>query len=373
MERFGFSSLLAAGRCESDEGDMSYLLQEGDAVCWIPEMSRSVNPIRNLAALIRIWSVLRTERPLIVHTHTAMAGCLGRIAAKAAGVPIIVHTFHGNSLQQYFSPLMNRFFLNVERLLAKFTDAICVICKQQLCELSDDLSVAPRQKFRVVPLGLELDTFLSLPYPTLMARKLKVLWLGRLVPVKGIDLLSKVIRTAVTRDIKIEFVVAGDGSEAHTIKSLASEFPGHVRWLGWQKDIVRLVESSDVLLQTSRNEGTPVSLIQGMAGARPFVSTAVGGIKDMVVSPVVQELRGCSWYANAVLTPNDPASMVEALEELANNPSLLRSMGTCSRQFANSIYRKELLLSNLNALYHELIERKTHGVTRDLDSSTTRA
>src|SRR5262245_5985011 len=111
MEQFGFSTILASGTCERGEGDMSYLLTNEDEIYWIPELSRSVSPVKNLVALCRIWRLLKRERPIIVHTHTAMAGCLGRIAAKAAGVPVIVHTFHGNSLQQYFSPLVNRIFL----------------------------------------------------------------------------------------------------------------------------------------------------------------------------------------------------------------------------------------------------------------------
>src|SRR6185369_5516807 len=137
MQHFGFSTLLVSGSCEREDGDMSYLLGNEDLVCWIPELSRSVRPFRNFLALWRIWRVLRRESPLIVHTHTAMAGCLGRIAAKLAGVPIIVHTFHGNSLKQYFSPLASSVFLRVERFLATFTDAICVICEQQFHELSD--------------------------------------------------------------------------------------------------------------------------------------------------------------------------------------------------------------------------------------------
>jgi UDP-N-acetylglucosamine:LPS N-acetylglucosamine transferase len=165
LSALGYHAILAAGDCEEGEGDMSYLLDPADSVRRIPELSRSVSPARNLRALWQLWRVIRSERPAIVHTHTAMAGCLGRAAAILAGVPIVVHTFHGNSLRQYFSPATSRVFLTIERLLAWGTDAICVISPQQLEELSDDMRIAPRSKFRVVPLGLDLAPYFQLPAP----------------------------------------------------------------------------------------------------------------------------------------------------------------------------------------------------------------
>src|ERR1039458_2495687 len=117
--------LPVAGTCEPEDGDMSYLLQAADSVRWVPELSRSVRPWRNLKALWRLWRLLRCERPTIVHTHTAMAGCLGRLAAVLSGAPIVIHTFHGNSLNEYFSRFRAGVFRRVEQLLARFTDALC--------------------------------------------------------------------------------------------------------------------------------------------------------------------------------------------------------------------------------------------------------
>ena len=129
LPALGYDPILAAGDFEDGEGDMSYLLDPADRFYRIPQLSRSVSPIRNLMALLRIWRLIRKERPAIVHTHTAMAGCLGRAAAIVAGVPIVIHTFHGNSLRHYFSPAKSAMFLAIERLLSRRTDAICVISR----------------------------------------------------------------------------------------------------------------------------------------------------------------------------------------------------------------------------------------------------
>jgi hypothetical protein len=136
LNQLGYNSTLIVGRCESDEADMRYLLQSGDRVTFLPRMARSVSALRDLAALWALYRLIRRERPDIVHTHTAKAGALGRLAAFLARVPIIVHTFHGNSLQAYFSAPFSLVARLVERSLARITDRICVLCPQQMEELA---------------------------------------------------------------------------------------------------------------------------------------------------------------------------------------------------------------------------------------------
>ena len=184
----GYRSQLVTGVCEAADGDMSYLLSSGDPVVQLPDLSRSVSPLRNLKALWAMWRLMRRTRPDIVHTHTAMAGCLGRLAAIMAGVPVIVHTFHGNSLRHYFSPAAAAVFRRVEMLLARFTDAICVVSPQQIDELSGEFGIAPRERFRAVPLGIALGDYLCIP-PAPPGPVLRVAWVGRLVGVKNVPLL----------------------------------------------------------------------------------------------------------------------------------------------------------------------------------------
>jgi glycosyltransferase involved in cell wall biosynthesis len=359
LPRLGYRSVLVAGDCEDGEGDMGYLLDAASPVHRIPDLSRSVSPVRNLRAFWKLWRMLRKERPSIAHTHTAMAGCLGRAAAILAGVPVIIHTFHGNSLRQYFSPAASAVFLAVERLLARRTDAICVISPQQLEELSSDLRVAPRSKFRVVPIGLDLTVCLELPLPA-PSGTIRVGWFGRLVQVKNIGLLLDIVQKSERR---FEFHVAGNGPDRRFIEAALPGLASQLVWYGWQRDIIPILASCDLVIQTSRNEGTPVALIQGMAAGRPFLSTAVGGVVDMTVGEARTLTSGAAWFDNAVLVEPRPEAFASALAEFATSPERIPKMGQAARALASARYRQEALISNLDSLYRELLERKLQHAT----------
>lgn len=362
LQPLGYRCILATGDCETGEGDMSYLLDSTDHVLRFPDLSRSVSPLRNLRVLLRLWGSVRKERPHIVHTHTAMAGCVGRAAAILAGVPIIVHTFHGNSLRGYFSPMVSRIFLSIERLLARRTDVICVISPQQLDELSSDMRLAPRSRFRVVPLGLDLAPFLRQPMPS-PSVVIRIGWFGRLVDVKNIALLLQVIAAAGRSQRQFEFHVAGDGPDRALIETALPRLSSSLVWHGWQRDITPVLGACDVLIQTSRNEGTPVALIQGMAAGRPFLSTAVGGVVDMTCGSGRDLTEGAKWFDNAILVDPNPEAFVRALEELASRPERIVEMGQAARVFAAANFRQETLVANLDALYRELLERKVPHLT----------
>jgi glycosyltransferase involved in cell wall biosynthesis len=357
MAALAYRTVLVAGSCEAEDGDMRYLVEAADPVRWVPELSRSVHPWRNLKALWRLWRLLRRERATIVHTHTAMAGCLGRLAAVLSGAPIIIHTFHGNCLNEYFSHIRAGAFRRIEQLLARFTDALCVVSPQQATELSVKFHVAPAHKFHVVPLGLELDEYFALRPPA-DGGPLTVGWFGRMVPVKNIALLAATIENALQRNRDIRFVIAGDGPDGCALSGVVDRHGGRVEWLGWQREILPAMARCDVVLQTSRNEGTPVALIQGMAAARPFVSTAVGGVVDMVSGGVEHSSGGARWYANCALVEPDAAALAGALEALAVDRTLVARMGLAGRDLASRQYRKETLVRNVDALYRDLLRKK---------------
>ncbi len=360
MAALDYRTVLVVGVCESSDGDMSYLLRPEDPVRWLPELSRSVRPWSNLRALWGLWRLMRRERPIIVHTHTAMAGCLGRLAAVLSGTPIIVHTFHGNSLSQYFSPWTTRAFLLIERLLARFTDVICALSPQQAQELSERFRIAPSEKFRIVPLGFDLDDCFALPPPALEG-PLTVGWFGRLVPVKNVALLAATVAETRAAGCDIRFLIAGDGPDRAIVERLAREHGDRVTWLGWQRDILPLLARCHVILQTSRNEGTPVALIQAMAAGRPFISTAVGGVPDMLSSPLRRSENGVHWYDNAALAGSTPAALTAAIAVFEADRALPAQMGRAGRAFASTHYRKERLVSDLDTLYCELLEVKSRG------------
>ena len=358
LAALSYRTVLAAGSCEAEDGDMGYLVRDDDPLYWAPDLSRSVRPWHNLKALWRLWRLMRRERPDIVHTHTAMAGCLGRLAALLSGAPIIIHTFHGNSLNEYFSRFQTGVFRRIEQVLARFTDVLCVVSPQQAGQLSGTFHIAPLDKFRVVPLGLELDPYFELAAPAQHSGPLTVGWFGRLVPVKNVPLLRATIEEALRRDEELRFVIAGDGPDRAGLENVAALYGGRVEWLGWQQDIRPVLARCDVVLQTSRNEGTPVALIQAMAAARPFVSTAVGGVVDMVSGGVAHQADGARWYANGVLAEPHAPALAGALLALARDRALLARMGCAGQAFAFARHRKELLVENVDALYRELLCRK---------------
>src|SRR5205823_3788970 len=327
---------------------MSYLLRESDPVLSIPEMSRSVSPWQDFLALVALYRFLRREKPSIVHTHTAKAGVLGRIAARLAGVPVIVHTFHGNVLNHYFSRPVSWAIRQVERVLALFTDGICVLAPQQASELADQHHIASRDKIHLIPLGMDLSAFGAIgPRPG--DGRITVGWMGRFVPVKDIPLLLAVARETTRRTDRVRFIVAGDGPEAPLVKALADELgPDRFEWLGWREDVTEVLAGCDVLIQTSRNEGTPVALIQGMAAGRPFLSTPAGGVVNMVTGAVRREQDGCRWFDNGILAEATPAAFASALCELASHPDAICRMGLCAAEFANASHSLPTTLQSLD-------------------------
>lgn len=350
---------------------MSYLLHSDDPICFIPEMSRKISPWADLKTLIALCRHLRRMRPQIVHTHTAKAGALGRIAAWLTRVPVVVHTFHGNVLHGYFSRPVSWAVRQVERALAYGADAICVLGPQQAFEIAERYRIAPRRKVHVIPLGMDLShldalaSLANLERTTRSGGRITVGWLGRFVAIKNIPLLLASVKETLRRTDRVRFVVAGDGPEASRVKDLAAELgPKRFAWLGWRQDVAGVLAECDVLMQTSHNEGTPVALIEGMAAGRPFVSTPAGGVVDMVSGPMRREESGCRWFDNAILATPEPGPFASALCWLAENPAELRDMGANATLFARAHYSLPSLLSSLDRLYSNLLSQKAAVSTR---------
>ncbi|MCX6591240.1 MAG: glycosyltransferase [Acidobacteria bacterium] len=327
----GYETRLAVGQCGREDLAMDYLLSAEDAVVHIPQMRPNLFHPADAAAVLHLYRLMRDWSPDIVHTHTAKAGLLGRVAAAMAGVPHIVHTFHGNVLRGYFNPVLNAAIRTVERLLARRTDAICVLSPQQRQEIVEQFQIASAAQTAVVPLGMDLP---ELPQAT---GEFTVGWLGRLVPVKNLGLLAEVVRRTPLR-----FVIAGDGPERAVAAALAAEYPGRVEWLGWQQDILPVLARCHVLVQTSRNEGTPVALIQGMGAGRPFVATRVGGVPDVA-------------GAHSIVTAEEPEAISEALLHLSCDSAEWQWRGVEARRFALEQYGKQRMVDQLDRLYQGLL------------------
>ena len=369
LNRLGCSTSLVTGNCDPLDLDMSHLLQADDAVERIPEMSGPVSLRNDLIALWRLYRLIRTLRPAIVQTHTAKAGLLGRIAARLAGVPVVIHTFHGNVMSGYFPPYQSRAIQFVERQLARLTNRIFVLCPQQEQDLVDRFRITSRAKIDIVPPGVDLEPFRRIAPPEDENSWLTVGWLGRLVAVKDVALLVEVMRETIRADDRIRFIVAGDGPQRALLEEAAKRWPNErLDWLGWTRDVEGVISRCDVLIQTSRNEGTPVALIQGMAAGRPFVSTPAGGVVDMVSGQGRSDTPGSAWFANAVLVEPGAHAFVPALRRLRGDRKRLISMGREAAAFAAASYDLRTVASNCGKLYARFLREEgmdEHNMVRD--------
>jgi glycosyltransferase involved in cell wall biosynthesis len=357
MERFGFQMQLITGSCTRGEPNMAYLVQEKTNVQYIPEMQRPVSLRSDMLALWRLYRVMKQFKPDIVHTHTAKAGALGRIAAQLAGVEGRVHTFHGHVLAGYFGSLGNAAVRLFEQIMARMTDAIIVLSAQQADDICDRFGVAPRRKMRLIPLGMDLASLLALPLTG--GQMLSVGWLGRFVPIKGLPLLAEIIEQTLSRVNDIRFIIAGEGPERGQVEALVGRFGRHrVEWLGWCEDIADVVGRCDVLVGTSLNEGTPVSLIQGMAACRPFVATPVGGVVDLAVGDGHRK-GDADWHDNCVLVPPRPEAFVNVLSSFARDRGMLAPMGIAGQAMVRQRHSIEDMLARVAETYSMVLAAKS--------------
>lgn len=306
LEAFGFTTLLLHGRLGAGEGDMSYLLDgTGVRATCLPTMQRPIAPLGDVAAMTRIYRTLCAFRPAIVHTHMAKAGTLGRTAAMlynrtaGRGSPArVVHTYHGHVLEGYFGTAKTNLFLRTERALARITDRIVAISPRVKGELVDELRIGAASQYVVIPLGFNLDALARVDAAARLAARAAlqlppnarvVTTLGRLTAIKRHDLFLEMAALVRQRVPSAVFLIAGDGELRPDIERRAQRLglADAVRFLGWRRDLEVVYGATDVFALTSRNEGTPVALIEAMAAGVPGVSTDVGGVADVIVSPDV--------------------------------------------------------------------------------------
>jgi len=366
--RKGYRAVLLTGDVASGEASMDYLAdQRGVRPIRINTLSRKISIVQDLRSLWRLVQFFRRERPLIVHTHTAKAGTLGRLAAMFTGVPVRVHTFHGHVFHGYFSPAVTRIFLAIERLLGRYTDCIVAVSQSQKNELVGTYRIAPAEKVVALSLGFDLDRFLCVNghEGTLRAsvgcapESPLVGWVGRITAIKAPDLFLASVAQIHSQSRSVRFVMVGDGElrpecEARILQAGLRE---RVAIAGWRQDLESVYADLDVLLLTSINEGTPLALLEAMASGRPFVATDVGGVRDLMTGRAQRE-EGWERFDNGILVPRDPRLIAKATDYLLHRPDLRMAMGRAGREFVRARYSSERLANELEQLYLQLATRK---------------
>jgi glycosyltransferase involved in cell wall biosynthesis len=356
----GFETLLIYGRLAEGEGDMSYLLRDRSVqTAYVPAMQRSVAPFADIRAVADVRRLLRAFRPAIVHTHTAKAGTIGRTAAllynmTSAAKARTVHTYHGHSLEGYFRTAA--VFIAIERALARATDRLVAVSPHIARDLHDRYRIGRADQFQVVPLGFDLEPFarvdaaarrearqaLNIPADTPT-----VTIVGRLTAIKQHELFLRTAAIVHQRLPSVVFLIVGDGERRRELESLARTLgiAGVTRFVGWRQDLTTVYGATDVCALTSRNEGTPVALIEALATGVPVVSTEVGGVRDVVESPVLGRLAADG-------DPDALAShIVDALAPDARAPERVDAR----RRSMLARYGFDRLASDIAALYRGLL------------------
>jgi glycosyltransferase involved in cell wall biosynthesis len=364
----GYDTTLVAGSLARGEDSMAFVADARDVqIIRIDQLGREISPFRDLVATVRLARLIRRERPDILHTHTAKAGTVGRVAALLAGgrrPPIVVHTFHGHVLRGYFGPLRTWFFRQLERWLARHTTALIAVSPQ----VRDDLvalGVAPAERFVVVRLGVELGERVtgeqdgrteSRRYLGIGPERFAVGWIGRMTPVKRTDDVLVAFKQLRETGVDAVLCLVGDGPDRPQLEQRAHEL-GVIRdtlFLGYQEDVAPFYAAFDALILPSSNEGTPVSAIEALAAGRPVVATRVGGVPD-----VVQEGED-----GFLVEPGATDDLAERLARLAREPELRERMGRAGRDRVLPRYAVERLVDDVDRLYRSLLASAGGGRRR---------
>ncbi|MFK7904844.1 MAG: glycosyltransferase [Chitinophagales bacterium] len=362
-----FETQIVAGMKEETEASSEFILNKmGLKPQYIPNMYRSVHPMKDYAAYQDIKKIIREYKPDIVHTHAAKSGALGRLAAKECGVPVIVHTFHGHVFHSYFGALKTRFYLEVERYLAKISSKIVAISPKQKKELSEDYQVCDPKHIEVVPLGFDLSKFQDNQIDKRIDFRQKyqiaddevaIAIVGRLVPIKNHSLFLNALKQLLTNSThKIRAFVVGGGEESESIQNIARDLnipfatpenfhKAPLTFTSWITDVDEVYAGVDMVALSSLNEGTPVSLIEAQAANKPIVTTNVGGVKDVVIP-----------NQTALLSPSKCVeSFANNMQELVENTELRNRMGQDGYQYVAQKYSYQRLTSDMAQLYDKLL------------------
>ncbi len=366
-----FETKLLIGTKDDHEQDADFLTtQYGITPVEIPSMKRAINWTDDRAAYLQIKKIIQEYKPHIVHTHAAKPGAIGRLAASACNVPVILHTFHGHVFHSYFGKVKTNFFIQAERYLAKKTDRIIAISEQQKEELTTTFNICPPEKMIVIPLGLDLEKFYTgQESKRVRFRKefqiqddeIAIGIIGRIVPIKNHALFIDAVKSLVERTRqKIRIIIVGDGDQRASLFEQLNSYhipynyfpedsqPKTVTFTSWLTAMDDVFAGIDIVALSSLNEGTPVSLIEAQAANKPIVTTDVGGVRDVVLE-----------NETAFITPSgDAAAFADALLQLTEDALLRISMGEKGCHLVKDKFDKSRLVNDMRHLYYQLLKEK---------------
>lgn len=359
----GFTTTLIHGRLGPGEGDMSYLVAPGVPSVFVPALARAVQPLQDIRALFTVLAELRRQRPQIVHTHMAKAGLIGRVAATIYNLTRgkaprarLVHTYHGHVLDGYFSPMKTRVFITLERFMARVTDAIVAIAPAIQSELLDSYRIGRPEQYRIIPLGFDLSPFAAVDEAARARARHElglapdvpvVATVGRLTAIKQHARLIDYAQPLAARHPGLVLLIVGDGELRAELEAQVARLNqgATVRFLGWRRDLATIYAATNVFALPSRNEGTPVALIEAMASGVPGVATAVGGVGTVIANPGM----------GLCVPLDDDAAFIEGLHGLLADAGAATAMGALGRAHVMARFDSRRLTDDIDRLYRDLL------------------
>jgi glycosyltransferase involved in cell wall biosynthesis len=352
MTNLDFDHRLFTGFCSANEADYIDSVATDVEATRIEGLGRHISLVGDLRAFISLIKMMRTFKPHIIHTHTAKAGFLGRSASLVSlQKSIRIHTFHGHLLNGYFGSFKRTLVIITEKSLALITQQLLAVgdrVRQDLLEAG----IGSKEKFGLMPPGLAIGNLSSKidarTFFRLNNERLQCAFIGRVTQIKRPDRFLDVVSEIKKRDIHLDFFIAGDGEllEACRERIIAENLP--VKVLGWQSNIEKVLSAADIVVLTSDNEGTPLSLIQaGMAGL-PVVSTNVGSVPEVVLDNVT-----------GFVTSLGVQEIADALEKLVSNKALRAQLGMEAQKFTLANFGVQRLVQDHEVLYKKLLSSPT--------------
>jgi glycosyltransferase involved in cell wall biosynthesis len=366
-----YETLLLGGIKDKGEDSSEFILESLNLKpILIKDMKRSIDLINDLKSLREIKKIIREYKPDIVHTHASKAGFIGRIAAYQCKVPIIVHTFHGHVFHSYFNRSKTTIFKSIERYLAKKSTKIIAISKEQKNELCSIHRICPSDKIEIIPLGFDLTRFTENQIEKrqsfrntygIDAHTICVGIIGRLTAIKNHHFFIDAIHNVLKHQLKntVKFFIIGDGelrSELENYcqeKSLSISTPENnnpnasVIFTSWIKEVDWALAGLDIVALTSKNEGTPVSLIEAQAAGKAVISTNVGGVKDIVNENI----------SGLLSAPNDIDTFTKNLLLLIEDNDLRTKMSTSGKDITIKSFSYQRLITDIDGLYTQLLQK----------------
>ncbi len=347
LDKSAFEQILVTGYCDENEADYLDTVATDIKATRIAGLGRSVSLIADLKAFFGLVSLIRKFKPDVIHTHTAKAGVLGRLASLLAGRGAVrVHTFHGHLLHGYFSTALTKLVILIEKILAARTSVLIAIGTK----VRDDLvaaGIGRTDKYRVF--------FPGLPAPKAIAKvtaqsalgisteTLYITFVGRLTQIKRPDRLLDVASECKARGLDLRFLVAGEGELFESSKARCLREQLNVTFFGWRSDIDQIFAASDIAILTSDNEGIPLTLIQAAQAGLPIVATSVGSISDIVINE-----------STGYLTQTSPPAMADAIEKLVRDAQLRKMMGEAGKGRAAQYFSLDRMIKDHVDLYRSL-------------------